>query len=106
MPDQLSGKVSIVGAGSVGTAIAYACLIRGSAGALALFDTNAKKVHAEVLDLNHGSQFVPNCPVTGSDDAGVTAGSSIVVVSPPARNRSRARAGWSWPRRMSRWPGH
>jgi hypothetical protein len=53
-----------VGVGSVGTAIAYACLIRGSAGALALYDTNAKKVRAEVLDLNHGSRFVPNCLVT------------------------------------------
>lgn len=87
MPEPASGKVSIVGAGSVGTAIAYACLIRGSAGALALFDTNAKKVHAEVLDLNHGSQFVPNCPVTGSDDAGVTAGSSIVVVTAGAKQK-------------------
>jgi len=87
VPDPASGKVSIVGAGSVGTAIAYACLIRGSAGALALFDTNAKKVHAEVLDLNHGSQFVPSCPVTGSDDAGVTAGSSIVVVTAGAKQK-------------------
>lgn len=87
MPDQPSGKVSIVGAGSVGTAIAYACLIRGSAGALALYDTNAKKVHAEVLDLNHGSQFVPNCPVTGSDDVGVTAGSAIVVVTAGAKQK-------------------
>ena len=81
MAEPSSGKVSVVGVGSVGTAIAYACLIRGSAGAIALFDTNAKKVHAEVLDLNHGSQFVPNCTVTGSDDLGVTAGSAIVIVT-------------------------
>lgn len=74
-------KVSIVGVGSVGTAIAYACLIRGSAPTLALYDTNAKKVRAEVLDLNHGSQFVPHCTVSGSDDIGVTAGSAIVVVT-------------------------
>ena len=45
-----SNKVSIVGVGSVGTAIAYACLIRGSAKAIALFDVAAKKVQAEVLD--------------------------------------------------------
>ncbi|MDT8325702.1 MAG: L-lactate dehydrogenase, partial [Bacteroidota bacterium] len=41
--------MSVVGAGSVGTAIAYACLIRGSADALALYDTNSAKVRAEVL---------------------------------------------------------
>jgi L-lactate dehydrogenase len=78
-------KVAIVGVGSVGTAIAYACLIRGSAGALALYDMNAKKVRAEVLDLNHGSQFVPHCPVSGSDDIAVTAGSAIVIVTAGAK---------------------
>ncbi len=71
--------------GSVGTAIAYACLIRGSAGALALYDVNATKVRAEVLDLNHGSQFVPPCPVNGSDDITVTADSAIVIVAAGAK---------------------
>ncbi|KUI31497.1 L-lactate dehydrogenase [Mycobacterium sp. IS-1496] len=78
-------KVSIIGAGSVGTAIAYACLIRGSAGALALYDTNTAKVNAEVLDLNHGSQFVPECAVDGSDDIAVTAGSSVIIVTAGAK---------------------
>lgn len=87
MEERLTAKVSIVGAGSVGTAIAYACLIRGTANAIALFDTNAKKVHAEVLDLNHGSQFVPNCTVTGSNDIGVSAGSSIVIVTAGAKQQ-------------------
>ena len=76
-----SNKVSIVGIGSVGTAIAYACLIRGSAGSLALYDINAQKLRAELLDLKHGSQFVPHCPISGSDDIGVTAGSKIVIVT-------------------------
>lgn len=80
-----SNKVSIVGMGSVGTAIAYACLIRGSAGTLALHDLNAKKVRAELLDLNHGSQFVPHCPISGSDDVSVTANSRIVIVTAGAK---------------------
>jgi L-lactate dehydrogenase len=78
-------KVSVVGLGSVGTAIAYACLIRGSAGALALYDVKATKVRAEVLDLNHGSQFVPPCTVSGSDDIAITAGSAIVIVAAGAK---------------------
>jgi L-lactate dehydrogenase len=85
VPEQRNHKISIVGVGSVGTAIAYACLIRGSAGALALYDTNAKKVRAEVLDLNHGSQFVPHCTVSGSDQLDITAGSAIVVVTAGAK---------------------
>ncbi|CAN5227090.1 hypothetical protein BH09ACT9_BH09ACT9_50080 [soil metagenome] len=78
-------KVSVVGAGSVGTAIAYACLIRGSADALALYDTNSAKVRAEVLDLNHGTQFTPPCTVDGGDDISVTAGSDLVVVTAGAK---------------------
>lgn len=80
-------KVSIVGAGSVGTAIAYACLIRGSADALTLFDTNTAKVRAEVLDLNHGTQFTPPCVVDGDDDIAVTAGSDLVVVTAGAKQK-------------------
>lgn len=78
-------KISVVGVGSVGTAIAFACLIRGSARALALHDTNAAKVRAEVLDLTHGSQFVPHCAIAGSDDIAVTANSAIVVVTAGAK---------------------
>ncbi len=85
MAEKSVSKISVIGVGSVGTAIAYACMIRGSAGAIALYDTNAKKVQAEVLDLNHGSQFVPNCTVTGSDDIGVTAGSIMIVVTAGAK---------------------
>ncbi len=82
-----NGKVSIVGMGSVGTAIAYACLIRGSAASLALYDIFAKKVRAEVLDLNHGSQFVPHCPISGGDDLAVTADSQIVIVTAGAKQK-------------------
>lgn len=77
--------MSVVGAGSVGTAIAYACLIRGSADALALYDTNSAKVRAEVLDLNHGTQFTPPCTVDGGDNISVTAGSDLVVVTAGAK---------------------
>jgi L-lactate dehydrogenase len=82
-----NGRVSIVGMGSVGTAIAYACLIRGSAAELALYDIDAKKVRAEVLDLNHGSQFVPHCRITGGDDLTVTADSQIVIVTAGAKQK-------------------
>ena len=56
---QRRSKVAIVGAGSVGATIAYACLIRGVGKTIALYDLNADKVRAEVLDLNQGIQFVP-----------------------------------------------
>ncbi|EOM78213.1 L-lactate dehydrogenase [Rhodococcus rhodnii] len=80
-------KVSIVGAGSVGVAIAYAALIRGSAGVIAMYDIDGTRTRAEVLDLGHGSQFVPGAQVIGSDDVAITAGSDIVVVTAGAKQR-------------------
>ncbi|MFZ2526631.1 MAG: L-lactate dehydrogenase [Rhodococcus sp. (in: high G+C Gram-positive bacteria)] len=80
-------KLSIVGAGSVGTAIAYACLIRGSTESLALYDTDSGKVRAEVLDLNHGTQFAPPCRIEGGDDLAVTAGSDMIVVTAGAKQQ-------------------
>ena len=52
-------KVSVFGAGSVGATVAYASLIRGAAKTLAFYDIDREKARAEVLDLNHGSQFYP-----------------------------------------------
>lgn len=80
-------KISIVGAGSVGATIAYACLIRGVGRTVALYDTNAEKARAEVLDLNQGIQFVPMADVLGSDDIAVTADSDVVVVAAGAKQK-------------------
>ena len=55
LPDLNALKLSVIGAGSVGSSLAYAALIRGSAREIALFDINAKKVDAEVADLSHGT---------------------------------------------------
>ena len=82
-----TSKVTIVGAGSVGATIAYACLIRGVANSVTLYDVNADKTRAEVLDLNQGIQFVPMASVTGSDDIAVTTDSDIVVVTAGAKQR-------------------
>ena len=78
-------KVAIVGAGAVGTAIAYAAQIRGVCRELALFDVNAGKVRAEVLDLNHGMQFTPMARITGSDDLAVCEGADVVVITAGAK---------------------
>lgn len=82
-----SEKIAIVGAGSVGAAIAYACLIKGVAREVALYDSNVAKVEAETLDLNHGLQFVPPASVEGSADVGVCAGAAVVVITAGAKQK-------------------
>jgi malate/lactate dehydrogenase len=53
-----SGQIASVGAGSVGATLAYACLLRGVARRIALYEIDKKKVESQALDLNHGLQFV------------------------------------------------
>ncbi len=82
-----NSKLTVVGAGSVGTSIAYASLIRGAARHIALYDIAADKVDAEVLDLAHGTQFVGDTDITGGSDLSVAEGSQVVVITAGAKQR-------------------
>ncbi|GAA3049033.1 L-lactate dehydrogenase [Gordonia defluvii] len=85
--EPVGSKVSIVGAGAVGMAIAYAALIRGVARTVALMDVNAEKVAAEVLDLSHGLEFVSRASVIGGANPAVCAGSDVIVFTAGAKQR-------------------
>lgn len=80
-----STKLTIVGAGSVGTSLAYAALIRGSAREVVLYDIATAKVEAEVLDLAHGTPFVGSARITGGSDIELVAGSDVVVITAGAK---------------------
>src|SRR5262245_40791995 len=84
---QRSSKIAVVGAGSVGATIAYACMIRGVAKQIALYDVNRQKVEAEVLDLNHGMQFVPMATIEGSDDVAVCKDANVIVITAGAKQK-------------------
>lgn len=80
-----NSKVTIVGAGSVGSSAAYAALIRGSARHVALYDIATQKVEAEVLDLAHGTQFTGTSDIVGGSDLSVVEGSHVVVITAGAK---------------------
>ena len=87
MDDRRTSKIAIVGAGSVGSTIAYACMIRGVGNQIALYDINRAKVEAQVLDLNHGLQFAPMASIEGSDDVAICADADVVVITAGARQK-------------------
>lgn len=80
-----NSKLTVVGAGSVGSSVAYAALIRGSARHVALYDIATAKVDAEVLDLAHGTQFTGSSDIIGGSDISVAAGSHVVVITAGAK---------------------
>ena len=82
-----NSKLTVVGAGAVGSSVAYAALIRGSARHVALYDIAAEKTEAEVLDLAHGAQFTGSSDIIGGADISVAAGSHVVVITAGAKQR-------------------
>lgn len=82
-----TSKLGIVGAGAVGSTMAYAALMRGAARTVALLDVNRAKVDAEVLDLSHGIQFMSMAEVVGSDDVAVMADCDVVMFTAGAKQK-------------------
>lgn len=80
-------KIAIIGAGSVGTAVAYATAIQGVADEIVLYDLNGAKATAEILDLQHGLQFVPSVQVHGGDDLQACRDADIVVITAGAKQK-------------------
>lgn len=80
-------KVAIVGAGAVGSTMAYSMLIQGVAREVVLYDMNADKVRAEALDLAHGVQFAPMASVSGSDDIEICRDADVVVITAGAKQK-------------------
>ncbi|HEY5855973.1 MAG TPA: L-lactate dehydrogenase [Aldersonia sp.] len=80
--------VAVVGAGSVGATIVFAALLRGLAERVSLYDINAEKTEAEVLDLRQGLQFVPSASIDGGADIEVCRGADIIVITAGAKQKA------------------
>ncbi|WP_105565628.1 L-lactate dehydrogenase [Microbacterium halophytorum] len=80
-------KVTVVGAGAVGAATAYAMLIRGTSREIVLYDVDEARARAEGLDLSHGAMFAGAGTVMGTGDIERTAGSHVVVVTAGAAQK-------------------
>ncbi len=80
-----NAKVAIVGAGAVGSSMAYACLTRRSARSVVLYDVNQAKVEAEVLDLAHGALYTGASQVSGGADPTAIEGAHVVVITAGAK---------------------
>lgn len=62
-----NNKISIVGAGLVGSTTAYAVMNSGLASEIVMIDIDAQRLSGEVMDLNHGVFFVPPVNIYAGD---------------------------------------
>lgn len=79
-------KVTVVGAGFVGSTTAYTLMLSGLISEIVLIDINAKKADGEVMDLNHGMPFVRPVKIYRGDYKDC-AGSDIVIITAGANQK-------------------
>lgn len=75
-----SNKISIIGAGSVGSATAFALMNHMIASEIVIVDINNEKAEGEAMDLNQGQVFVSPVKVV-SGDYETTKDSDIVIIT-------------------------
>jgi L-lactate dehydrogenase len=80
-------KVTIVGAGAVGSTTAFALAQSGLVRKIVLQDLNYERAEAEALDIMHGSLFYPAVSIKASRDSASAFGSDIVVITAGARQK-------------------
>jgi L-lactate dehydrogenase len=73
-------KIVVVGAGQVGTTFAYALLLSGLVGEMALIDVDRERVEGEVMDLNHAVPLSNPMRIWAGDYPDC-AGADVVVVA-------------------------
>jgi len=86
MRDKTIKKVTIVGAGFVGSTTAYTLMLSGLVSELVLIDLNTEKAHGEVMDLNHGMPFVRPVKIYNGDYSDCS-DSDIVIISAGASQK-------------------
>lgn len=73
-------KISVIGAGFVGSAIAYSLMQSGIASNIVMVDLNKDKAEGEIMDLAHGAAFIKSVDLLAGDYKD-TADSDIVIIT-------------------------
>jgi L-lactate dehydrogenase len=81
-----NSKVAIIGAGSVGSTLAYNLALKGAVTEIALIDRNREKAEAEILDIKQGSSLGRPVKIEATEYEGCR-DSGIVIITAGARQK-------------------
>ncbi len=84
-------KVSIIGAGMVGSSLAYTLMVERLAGELVLVDVNRDRARGETLDINHALPFSAPTTVVCGDYADCQDSDVIVITAGAAQKAGETR---------------
>ena len=80
-------KIAVIGAGAVGTACAFAVVMRGCASELVLLDRDRKRARGVVTDLQYGAALSPAVTLIEGDYSDLT-GADLVMITAGVNERA------------------
>ena len=80
------GKITIVGAGNVGSTAAYTIMLSGLVSEIVLIDINKDKAEGDAMDMNHGMCFVNPVKVVAGSYSDIK-GSDMVIITAGANQK-------------------
>lgn len=87
----MSSKITIIGAGSVGSTIAYTLAHDEIASEIVLIDINKEKVEGEVMDIEQGTCFRSHVSLVAGDYADAKDSDIVIITSGIARKPGQTR---------------
>ena len=84
-------KITIIGAGKVGSTIAYTLSVMNLAKDIVMIDINHELALGEALDIRQGTPFSSNCSVYAGDYPDVANSNIVVITSGVARKPGQSR---------------
>ncbi|MBQ2614211.1 MAG: L-lactate dehydrogenase [Clostridia bacterium] len=80
------GKITVVGAGNVGSTVAYTLMLSGLVSEIVIIDINRDKAEGDAMDMNHGICFVNPVKIVAGSYADIK-GSDMVIITAGANQR-------------------
>lgn len=84
-------KVSIIGAGFVGSTVAYTLAVSGNASEIVLIDINEKKAFGEAMDIRQGAPYISPTTIYSGDYEDAKDSDIVILTSGVARRPGQSR---------------
>lgn len=84
-------KITVIGAGSVGSTIAYTLTVSGMASEIVMIDIDHDKSRGQALDIRQGLPFFPSCSIYAGSYADAAGSDVVIITSGVARKEGQTR---------------
>ena len=87
----MGNKVTIIGAGSVGSTIAFTLAVQGTVSEIVMIDVNTKKALGEAMDIRQGTPFLGACKIYAGSYEDAADSDIVIITSGIARKPGQTR---------------